>query len=111
MPNVRSGRHESSSVLVSNHVKPLIASLGLQLVIARNENKVAAATCQVFHAHCIEKIKTGQTCSSVMNSNEKTQRDECAGWLLTNAVRQSLVKVVDGTRRHFADGVLVEAIF
>ena len=31
--------------------------------------------------------------------------------LLTDAVGQSLVKVVDGTRRHFADGVLVEAIF
>ena len=31
--------------------------------------------------------------------------------LLTDAVGQSLVKVVDGTRRHFANGVLVEAIF
>ncbi len=31
--------------------------------------------------------------------------------LLTDAVGQSLVKVVDGTRLHFANGVLVEAIF
>ena len=31
--------------------------------------------------------------------------------MLTDAVRQSLVKVVDGPSCHFTDGVLVEAIF
>jgi hypothetical protein len=61
VPHDRSGRRYSYSILVSNYVKPLIASLGLQLVIARNENKAATATRHVFVAHCIEKFKIGQT--------------------------------------------------
>ena len=48
---------------------------------------------------------------TINNVQMHCNRPARGGTLLTDAVGQSLVKVVDGPSRHFADGVLVEAIF